>query len=92
MHECKRQRLHNYVTETRGAKISVLQNVLSLEPQSPRMGPTYQISEILSQRRIADLEIINRLIELIIFVIAQKIVEIAAVLHLIENAVLIAVF
>lgn len=46
----------------------------------------------LLQGRVADLEVVNRLIEFVIVVIAQEVIKIAAVLHDVEHAVLIAVF
>ena len=41
--------------------------------------------------RIGDLEIVNRLVKLVVVMVAQKFVKIAPVLHLIENAVLVAI-
>lgn len=46
----------------------------------------------LLQGRVADLEVVNRLIEFVIVVIAQEVIKIATVLHDIEHAILIAVF
>ncbi|MEM1396988.1 MAG: hypothetical protein AAGH38_06015, partial [Pseudomonadota bacterium] len=42
-------------------------------------------------RCIADLEIVNALIEPIVIVVSQQVIEVASVLHLIEQAVLVAI-